>query len=318
MDKEFANTIWKEMAPLKIVFSYEQYTVGVVNQHIDYIDISGCSHRNCSIFCGYNFNTIQLDEKVIGTKKSTHNSLCSFISNCDVIDAARRIQDVLKLSTFVNGRHYGQCGKNVAEDSRGKLYELEHNCKFYTAFENTRKEDYVTEKFFEGIKAIENGAKVLMIYDGATNVESFGFPKDVFINRNDFSSVDELGKYLKSLSEDELLFNQTFLRAFSKQNIPIIEKVFNYHYLKRTDTTVCRMCTSIAEVKLARYLLYKCGLFEKATWGEFRERMKVLLSNESNRLSILDSMFEIAYGRVFKKNLSETNWNDYSYNYNTP
>jgi hypothetical protein len=68
---------------------------------------------------------------------------------------------------------------------------ISNNYRFNIVIENAIVDDYVTEKFYEGLKSAS-----LMVYLGAPNVHRYAPARRSFINVADFSGVDDLARYL--------------------------------------------------------------------------------------------------------------------------
>jgi hypothetical protein len=77
-------------------------------------------------------------------------------------------------------------------------YEALSKYNFAICYENAIFPGYVMEKIFDCFFV-----GTIPIYLGAPDIEKY-VPKKCFIDRRDFSSYDELGKYLKSLGEPEI------------------------------------------------------------------------------------------------------------------
>ena len=71
------------------------------------------------------------------------------------------------------------------------------NYKFTICYENCNLPGYITEKIFDCF-----AAGSVPIYWGAPNVEEY-IPKNCFIDRRDFSSLDELYTFLKNITSEE-------------------------------------------------------------------------------------------------------------------
>lgn len=76
--------------------------------------------------------------------------------------------------------------------------------KFYLAFENAICKDYITEKFF-GILGLD---MVPVVFGGANYSEIA--PPHSYIDVKDFSSVEKLADYLKTLDRDDAKYNEYF------------------------------------------------------------------------------------------------------------
>ena len=140
---------------------------------------------------------------------------------------------------------------------------MAQNCKFYLAFENTLLDDYITEKFFESFQPLVLGGKLMSIYRGAKNIDTYGFPKSSFINYNSYSSPTELAVYLKNICSDSNRFLKLIEESLTDENLKTIEDVSFKLHLANVIKSPCKICTAIAEVKLSRYLLFKIGLTVK-------------------------------------------------------
>jgi alpha(1,3/1,4) fucosyltransferase len=76
--------------------------------------------------------------------------------------------------------------------------ETMKNYKFYLCYENTIDiRDYISEKIFECFQA-----GTVPVYWGACNVTDY-IPKNCFIDRRDFASMNELYQYLKCMKKEE-------------------------------------------------------------------------------------------------------------------
>ncbi|EFC40658.1 predicted protein [Naegleria gruberi] len=280
-------------------------------------DISVCYLSTCSVWVNYLYYPIELAKSAFfGKKKRSGNSgICAFVSNCkDGTYAKERYQTLTTLSKFIPIRQYGRCGRNAQEGPDGKQFELENNCKFYFAAENSISKDYVTEKFFEGVKALQNGAKLLIIYRGAQNIKDWGFPSSLFIDINDFKSTEELGAYLKELNDNDEKFEKRFAQI-TEEDRKKVDEVINTFQYKLGANIPCRITKIIGEMKLARYLLFKIGLksinnkVNYLEWNEFKRRFSDF---GKERIQILDSIYHMAFG-IFQsegnyKNMFSSGW----------
>jgi len=226
------------------------------------------------------------------------------------------------LSILVPLKGYGSCFFNrITEGGKyteaSKVNELS-KCRFYLAFENSNVEDYITEKFYNGLLAT---SKTIMIYNGAPNIKEYNFPKKTFISVNDFKSIYELSNYLKSLNENDNLF-EDFFNITDTDVDKIVDTVNNLNK-KNVQTIPCKLCTSVAETKIARIVLHRSGIvpppgYSKVTIDQFEaykkainEQYNILKSNRE--LAILNEIYDMAYGRYWRKGNHNTNWNDIEY-----
>ncbi|EFC38212.1 predicted protein [Naegleria gruberi] len=279
-------------------------------------DISICFLKTCTVWVNCLYYPIEIIKTGLFGKKplAKNKGVCAFISNCHNGDLAKsRYQLLTKLSEYVPIHQYGACGKNIQEGHGGKQFELDNNCRFYFAVENSMVTDYVSEKFFEGLKALQNGAKLMMIYKGAPNFKEWNFPPNSFINIDDFESPEKLGEYLKSINDDEA-FEKRFNQITLSDQKHIDKAVRDLDY-RLGQNIPCRICKSIGEMKLARYLLFKIGLKPENNkvnydeWSDFRRNFESL---GKERLKILDRMYYMAYS-IFQekenyKNIFNLGW----------
>lgn len=96
---------------------------------------------------------------------------------------------------------YGKCGKPDSQDNKDSSH------KFRLSFENSLCEDYITEKFWNVLSSDEYLIPVVM---GGKSVDDYlrVAPPDSFIHVENFTSIDDLAKHLKSVSSDSELFNK--------------------------------------------------------------------------------------------------------------
>lgn len=87
------------------------------------------------------------------------------------------------------GKLFNNCKleKDSGQDSKMELYR---QYKFVIAFENSRANDYVTEKFYDPLLA---GA--VPIYLGAPNIETFAPGENCSVDIRNFSSPKELALF---------------------------------------------------------------------------------------------------------------------------
>jgi alpha(1,3/1,4) fucosyltransferase len=133
----------------------------------------------------------------------------------------------------------------LEEESNGCLFEKKiakiKNYKFNICIENTDFDFYVSEKIWHSIKA-----RTLPIYRGGGQRIYDDFPKNSFIDINDFKSNNELLDYLQNISDDDYCSRlnkciETYIRLYSKLDIKkqreltcklIVEKIKDIYELK--------------------------------------------------------------------------------------
>ena len=103
---------------------------------------------------------------------------------------------------------YGRFMRNRTLDpDLGRTSKLEAiaGYRFTLAFENSRDEDYVTEKFFDPL-----WVGSVPVYLGAPNVEEFAPGDRCFINVADYPDPHALATYLLGLARDEAAYRSYF------------------------------------------------------------------------------------------------------------
>lgn len=88
--------------------------------------------------------------------------------------------------------------QKVYKGSVKDKYETLSNYTFAVAFENCELPGYITDKIFDCFFA-----GTIPLYRGAADIGEY-IPKDCFIDTRDFKNYEELRKYLKSLSPEEI------------------------------------------------------------------------------------------------------------------
>ncbi|KAH3744457.1 Fucosyltransferase, N-terminal [Pelomyxa schiedti] len=130
-------------------------------------------------------------------------------SNCNTPN--NRIEYVRELQHYISVHSYGKCLHNIdwpfpddrnSPDYTQNKLNLLQSYKFTLAFENTNEVDYVTEKFFQPLRA--GSVPVVM---GAANIVDFAPSNHSFISVSDFKSPKELAQFLKKLDKNEALYN---------------------------------------------------------------------------------------------------------------
>lgn len=93
-------------------------------------------------------------------------------------------------------------------DNADKCLEmLDHEYKFYLAFENSNCKDYITEKFFA--TALQRNILPIVMGPPRENYEKYA-PQRSFIHVDDFHSPAELAAFLIKLDRDDDLYNSYF------------------------------------------------------------------------------------------------------------
>lgn len=130
-----------------------------------------------------------------------------FVSNCGARN--NRLQYAHELQKYINVDIYGSCGTlKCSRSTADKCFEiLDHDYKFYLAFENSNCRDYITEKFF--VNSLQRN--VLPIVMGARPEDyQQRAPYRSYIHVDEFASPRELAEYLHILDHNDDLYNAFF------------------------------------------------------------------------------------------------------------
>ena len=135
------------------------------------------------------------------------------------------------MQKVINIDVYGHCGN--LELTRGLESKVMSEYKFYLAFENSKCPDYVTEKLLRVINSDYSETPPVPIVMGPNKTwYEENLPSKSFIHVNDFTSPEELAKYLKYLDRNPNEYTE-FL-------------TWRRHYTKVCEpSTKCQLCKGI-------------------------------------------------------------------------
>ncbi len=141
----------------------------------------------------------------------------------------------------IYGRFWPE-GKTLKEpentDTVRSKHEILTNYKFNVCLENTDFDYYVSEKIWHAIKA-----RTLPVYRGGGQKIYDDFPKNSFIDTQDFKSIPELLDYLKNISDSEYIERTNLcIETFNKLHSQIN---FNNEY----RDTILRIADKIKQIK---------------------------------------------------------------------
>lgn len=151
-----------------------------------------------------------------------------------------------ELQLYIPVDIFGKCNpKGPRCPRRSKMCDaLLRKYKFYLAFENGFCEDYITEKYWE--QALEHD--MVPVVMGGANYNELVIPNS-HINVLDFSSVENLARYLKALDENSSAYNRYF--------------DWKKHYQVDSTTPLCRLCEMLHNQSLPSKVHWDLGSF----WG---------------------------------------------------
>ncbi|XP_067106974.1 alpha-(1,3)-fucosyltransferase 7 [Osmerus mordax] len=122
--------------------------------------------------------------------------VCWVVSNYNA--RHRRIQVYKSLIKTIPVEVYGKWNKRPLA-SANLLPTMSH-CYFYLSFENSLSKDYITEKLWHN--AYMSGAVPVVLGASLEDYKAVA-PPNSFIHIDDFASVEELGSYLRNLSQNQ-------------------------------------------------------------------------------------------------------------------
>ena len=131
-----------------------------------------------------------------------------YISNCQSV-GYNRLETVKQLQKYLDVDLYGGCGTKppcAKGDSKCEA-KLHSQYRFYLSFENSMCSEYITEKFWSRLASPSMFVPVAL---GGLSVEEYSrvAPPRSFIHAYNFTSIEELGEYLKHLTEDDTAYNR--------------------------------------------------------------------------------------------------------------
>ena len=109
---------------------------------------------------------------------------------------------------------FGACFRNRNEETHARYVpgnaaasreHITRGYKFNLVVENALVDDYVTEKFYEGLKG-----DALMVYLGAPNIHQYAPADQAFVNVGDWADAEEVGRLLIQLHRNQTLYNEYF------------------------------------------------------------------------------------------------------------
>jgi hypothetical protein len=222
--------------------------------------------KECDYNVGCLFYPSYVDQKYAAELRKSRTSLGAlFISNCNDMMAKTRTRFVTELAKHIPIDSYGGCtpnGTNSMSESKvdwsrlipgikdptrsQKKAALSYTYNFSFAFENNLREDYISEKFFDGIAS----GNVLVVF-GANNAEDFAPNKLSFINALHFLHPRYLASYLKVVNENQWIY-QEFMK-FRTQEIrnPLfleLQKNSLWDVIEPPGAALCRISEQYAKM----------------------------------------------------------------------
>eukprot|EP01080_Neovahlkampfia_damariscottae_P005498 gene5498-9315_t len=175
----------------------------------------------------------------------TKNALASaFISNCWYRDETKRIEILKKLKELgVSIDSYGECENNIKEDKKAlktkdmRRLDIIQHYKFYLAFENFAKQDFVSEKFFESLMM-----GTIPVFVGTESISKFAPSEKSFLYIKDLNDTNRIASEMIRLSNDTVEYEK-FLEWKKKG----VSDEFKATVHDSTVNPFCKLCYKIAD-----------------------------------------------------------------------
>lgn len=141
-------------------------------------------------------------------------------------DRSGRRQYIRELMEYLPVDSYGKCFNNrplVEDKGAATRLDIYSRYRFTLAFENSRTQDYVTEKFFDPLKA---GS--IPVYYGAPNIADFAPGDHCFVDVQQFHCPRDLARYLLQVASNEDEYQAYFAwkqRPFAKAFLSKVDQV---------------------------------------------------------------------------------------------
>ena len=161
------------------------------------------------------------------------------VSNC--ITFSQREEYVGELRKFIQIDIYGQCGRSCSNNNKRECQLDLHQYYFYLAFENSRCNSYITEKFWR-IISDSNHRLVPIVMGPKESDYAQVAPKQSYIHVDNYRTPEDLAKYLKYLIHypEEYL---TYLRWREYTRIELVNTT-------RWRNLLCPLCKMAYETPL--------------------------------------------------------------------
>ncbi|CAF5010339.1 unnamed protein product [Rotaria sp. Silwood1] len=183
---------------------------------------------------------IQYEQKLnIKSLKLKKKPIAWIVSNC--ITFSQREKYVEKLKNFIHIDIYGKCGILCSKENHHQCNINLDEYYFYLAFENTRCNSYITEKFWNIIS--NNNYRIVPIVMGANeNDYKLIAPKQSYIHINNYKTPEDLAKYLNYLINN----SEKYLQYLQWREYTIIESKFPTTWMN----LLCPLCQMAYETQV--------------------------------------------------------------------
>ena len=161
-----------------------------------------------------------------------------YSSNCDSKGGIKRLKLVQELQRYIAVDQYGACGKPDPCAKKPLCSKrLQSKYKFYLAIENSRCQNYITEKFWNAL----NSSMVPVVYGASFEDYSKVAPPNSFIHWDNFSSVESLAEYLHFLNRHNDEYNKYL--DWRTKNIVVVRQWAPQQVLPPVMSDICTLCS---------------------------------------------------------------------------
>jgi hypothetical protein len=173
------------------------------------MDIFMTYRRDAEVWLPYLPDKTQWDNVMMTQvpQKVASSTLVMFQS--DPINRSKRLEFAKGMMEHIRIDSFGKVLRNAElpfpDEGHSTKLRVVGDYKFCLSLENAIETDYVTEKFFDPLRA-----GTVPVYRGAPNVDLFAPGDECFIDASMFGSERELADYLKYLDHDDAAYARFF------------------------------------------------------------------------------------------------------------
>jgi hypothetical protein len=234
-----------------------------------------------------------IESKIVKVVEPKRKNFCSLVSSDPFADMR------YKFALFLNNKKKIEVRGAVVKQKVQHKINFESQFKFSISFENASKPGYTTEKILNAF-----AAGVIPIYWGDPLIEEYFNPKR-FINIRDESDFESAAQLIKSLDENDELYNE-FLAQ------PIESELFNIKERRTAlEAFVHNVCLKIHDPKLINFK--HCQTFLSPHQRFINSKIKRKSTKTINiGMLLYNKFYLIIFGKKFRMELKD---NIYSINY---
>ncbi|CAK9003549.1 4-galactosyl-N-acetylglucosaminide 3-alpha-L-fucosyltransferase FUT5 (3-galactosyl-N-acetylglucosaminide 4-alpha-L-fucosyltransferase FUT5) (Fucosyltransferase 5) (Fucosyltransferase V) (Fuc-TV) (FucT-V) (Galactoside 3-L-fucosyltransferase) [Durusdinium trenchii] len=165
------------------------------------------------------------------------------VSNCGGGGGRRMVFKKIQEQLGADAVHkYGRCGKAIPCKRRDAVCERKFfdQYKFYAAFETSRCQGYITEKFYRGFQT----TMVPLAYGGLSRQDYEGVvPKESFLHVDDFVDAAQLATTLRQIDRDDQRYNRFHTW---REKFRVMSQIETHH------RAYCELCDRLANRSAAK------------------------------------------------------------------